>query len=264
MQSALRNSRKHQVRILNQFLASCDGVRQVTSDGYCEEIETTQLKEREMRTDTEIRRDVESELQWDPSIDDSTIGVVVHNGVVTLTGEVAHFGGKRTAEDITKRVKGVKAIANEIQTKILAGGLRSDTAIAEAAANALRWNVATGTAQIQAVVKDAFVTLSGQAMWGFQKTSAENAVRNLMGVKGIANSIEVTTTIKPGEVKQKIQDAFKRQAIFDSKDIDIKVDDSTVTLKGHVRTWQEREDAALAAWAAPGVGNVENELYLQF
>lgn len=217
-----------------------------------------------MRTDTEIRRDVESELQWDPSIDDSTIGVVVHNGVVTLTGEVAHFGGKRTAEDITKRVKGVKAIANEIQTKILAGGLRSDTAIAEAAANALRWNVATGTAQIQAVVKDAFVTLSGQAMWGFQKTSAENAVRNLMGVKGIANSIEVTTTIKPGEVKQKIQDAFKRQAIFDSKDIDIKVDDSTVTLKGHVRTWQEREDAALAAWAAPGVGNVENELYLQF
>jgi osmotically-inducible protein OsmY len=218
----------------------------------------------EMKTDTDIRRDVESELQWDPSIDDSTIGVVVHEGVVTLTGEVGHYGGKWTAEDITKRVKGVRAIANEIQIKIHRAGTRSDTEIAEAAANALRWDVTTCTAQLQAIVKDAYVTLSGDVRWGFQKTAAETAVRNLMGVKAIINNIRVTTAIKPADVKQKIEDAFKRQAIFDTKDIKVNVSESTVTLKGHVRTWKEREDAALAAWAAPGVGNVENQLYLQF
>lgn len=216
-----------------------------------------------MKTDAEIRRDVESEMQWDPSIDDSTIGVIVRDGVVTLTGEVGHFGGKWAAEDVAKRVKGVRAIANEIQVKIQGAGMRSDTDIAEAAANALRWNVCTGTSQIQPVVKDGYVTLSGQVQWGFQKTSAENAVRNLMGVKGIINDITVTTAIKAAEVKQKIQDAFKRHAIQDTNDIEVKVLNSTVTLKGHVRTWQEREDAVLAAWAAPGVGNVENQLYLQ-
>jgi osmotically-inducible protein OsmY len=217
-----------------------------------------------MRTDAEIRRDVESELQWDPSIDDSTIGVLVRDGVVTLTGEVAHFGGKWIAEDITKRVKGVRAIANEIQTKIPASGMRSDTDIAAAAANALRWNVATVGSQIQPVVKDGVIALSGEVQWGFQKTSAANAVRNLVGVNGVVNDIRVTTAIKVTDVKQKIEDAFKRQAIVDSKAIDINVKDSTVTLKGHVRTWQEREDAALAAWAAPGVGNVENQIYLQY
>lgn len=216
-----------------------------------------------MRTDTEIRRDVESELQWDPSIDDSKIGVIVHSGVVTLTGEVGHYGGKWAAEDVTKRVKGVRAIANDIQVKIQTVGMRSDTDLAGAAANALRWNVSTGSTQIQPVVKDGYITLSGHVQWGFQKTAAENAVLNLIGVKGITNNIMVTTAIKVGEVKQKIEDAFKRHAIEDSKDIEVKVVNSTVTLKGHVRTWQEREDAALAAWAAPGVGNVENQLFLQ-
>jgi osmotically-inducible protein OsmY len=248
----------------NPLSAACVGVRLVTSDGYCEEREPNQLKELDMRTDAEIRRDVESELQWDPSIDDSTIGVVVRDGVVTLTGEVAHFGGKWVAEDITKRVKGVRAIANEIQTKIPASGMRSDSDIAAAAANALRWNVATVGSQIQPVVQDGIITLNGEVQWGFQKTSAANAVRNLMGIKGVVNDIRVSTAIKVGEVKQKIEDAFKRQAMADSKTIDINVKDSTVTLKGHVRTWQEREDAGLAAWAAPGVGNVENQIYLQF
>lgn len=217
-----------------------------------------------MKTDAEIRLDVESELQWDPSIDDSTIGVVVHHGVVTLTGEVGHYGGKWTAEDITKRVKGVRAIANEIQIKIHGTGTRSDTEIAAAAANALQWDVATSTAQLQPIVKDGCVTLGGDVKWGFQKTAAESAVRKLVGVKGIINNIRVTTAIKATEVKQKIEDAFKRHAISDTKDIKVNVLDSTVTLKGHVRTWQEREDAALAAWAAPGVGHVENQLYLQF
>ena len=216
-----------------------------------------------MRTDSEIRRDVESELQWDPSVDEKRIGIFVDDGVVTLTGEVSHFAGKWAAEDITKRVSGVRAIANEIQVKIPLSGARSDTDIALAAANALHWHVATGGAQIKPVVIDGWVTLSGKVQWGFQKNAAENAMRNLMGVKGVVNDILVASTVKVADVKQKIENAFKRHALLDARDIEVKVDNSTVTLKGHVHTWQEHADAAHAAWAAPGVAHVENRLVIQ-
>lgn len=216
-----------------------------------------------MRIDTDIRRDVESELQWDPSVDDKKIGVIVNEGVVTLTGEVGHLAGKWAAEDIAKRVNGVRAIANDIQVKIPLSGARSDTDIALAAANALRWHVATGNEAIKPVVVDGWLTLSGKVQWGFQKNAAENAMRNLIGVKGVINDIVVTSTIKVAEVKQKIQDAFKRHALLDANAIEVKVDSSTVTLKGHVHTWQEHADAAYAAWAAPGVAHVENRLVIQ-
>ena len=216
-----------------------------------------------MKTDADIRRDVESELQWDPSVDERKIGVIVNNGVVTLTGEVGHFAGKWAAEDIAKRVSGVRAIANDIQVEIPLSGVRTDTDIAEAAANAMRWNVLTGDARIKPVVKDGWVVLSGKVNWGFQRTNAENAVRNLMGVKGVTNDIVVASNIKVTDVKQKIEDAFKRHAALDAKDIEVKVDSSTVTLKGHVHTWQEHDDAARAAWSAPGVANVENRLSVQ-
>jgi osmotically-inducible protein OsmY len=216
-----------------------------------------------MKTDADIRRDVESELQWDPSVDDRKIGVIVNHGIVTLTGEVDHFAGKWAAEDIAKRVGGVRAIANELQVHIPLSGVRSDTDIAEAAANAMQWHVSIGDTRIKPVVKEGWVTLSGKVSWGFQKTSAEHAVRNLMGVRGVTNDIVVASTISVANVKQKIEDAFKRQAILDTKDIEVSVDSSTVTLKGHVHTWQEHDYAARAAWAAPGVGNVENRLSVQ-
>lgn len=216
-----------------------------------------------MRTDTEIRRDVETELQWDPSVDEKKLGVIVNGGVVTLTGEASHFAGKRAAEDITKRVIGVRAIANEIQVIIPSSGVRSDTDIALAAAGALRWHVATGGEAIKPVVVDGWVTLSGKVQWGFQKNAAEDTVRYLIGVKGVTNDIAVAATVKAADVKQKIQDAFKRHALLDAKDIEVKVDESTVTLKGQVHTWQEHADAAYAAWAAPGVAHVENRLVVQ-
>ncbi len=216
-----------------------------------------------MKTDADVRRDVEAELRWDPCIDDRKIGVIVHGGVVTLTGEVSHYSGRWVAEDIAKRVGGVRAVANEIQVKLPLSGVRSDTDIAKAAANALRWHVATTGMQIKPVVQDAWITLSGEAQWGFQKSAAENAVRSLIGVKGVSNNIHIASKVKVEDVKQKIEEAFKRHAQLEARGIEVKVDDATVILNGHVRTWQEHEDAARAAWAAPGVAKVENRLALQ-
>jgi osmotically-inducible protein OsmY len=135
--------------------------------------------------------------------------------------------------------------------------------IAEAAANALRWHVVTGGTQIKPVVVDGWVTLSGKVEWGFQKLAAENAIRNLMGVKGVVNDVTVASLLRVSDVKRKIEEAFKRHAVLEAKDIDVKVDNATVTLKGHVNSWQEHEDAARAAWAAPGVGKVDNRLVIQ-
>jgi osmotically-inducible protein OsmY len=216
-----------------------------------------------MKSDTDIRRDVESELQWDPGVDDKKIAVIVNDGVVTLTGDVPHYSARWAAENVVKRVNGVRAIANELKISMPLSGARTDTDIAEAAANTLRWHVSLSDSQIKPVVKDGWVTLTGKANFGFQKTSAENAVRHLMGVKGITNNILVNLPVNILDVKQKIEDAFKRHAILDAKDIEVKVDNSTVTLKGHVHTWQEYDDATQAAWAAPGVANVENRLTLQ-
>jgi osmotically-inducible protein OsmY len=160
-----------------------------------------------MKTDAEIRRDVEGELQWDPSIDDKRIGVAVRDGVVTLTGDVPIYSQRWLAEDTAKRVSGVRAIANDIGIKLPAAGVRTDTDLAEAAANSLRWSVSLSGTSVKPVVKDGWITLDGQVSWGYQRIAAETAVRNLMGVKGVSNEIHVASSIKPTDVKQKIEDA---------------------------------------------------------
>jgi osmotically-inducible protein OsmY len=166
-----------------------------------------------MKSDTDIKRDVESELQWDPSVDDQLIGVMVSDGVVTLTGDVCHVAGRLAAENITKRVSGVRAIANDIQVKIPPSGRCRDTDVALAVADALQRNVATKSADIKPVVVEGWVTLSGRVYWGFQRTAAEKAVKSLVGVKGVTNEISVACTIEMSDMKRKIKSAFRRNAI---------------------------------------------------
>lgn len=217
-----------------------------------------------MKSDSDIRVDVENELRWDPSLDEKGIFVKVDNGVVTLQGSVPHFSDRWRAEEVTKRVAGVQAIANDIEVKIPKPGERSDTDIAAAAVNALKWHFALESSDVKAVVKQGWVTLSGHVSHGYQKTVAESAVRYLLGVKGVFNDIEVRPAVKATDVKQKIQSAFQRQASLDAKDIKINVDDSSVILQGSVHSWREKDDAAIAAWAAPGVTKVENKLQVQY
>jgi osmotically-inducible protein OsmY len=218
------------------------------------------LKESTMKTDMNIRSDVENELRWDPSVDEKGILVKVDGGVVTLQGSVPHFSDRWTAEEVAKRVAGVRAIANDIEVKIPKPGERSDTDIATAAVNALKWHFALESSDVKAVVNQGWLTLSGHVPYGYQKTLAESAVRYLLGVRGVFNDIDVRSAVKATDVKQKIQSAFQRQASLDAKEIKIDVDDTAVVLQGTVHSWKEKDDAALAAWAAPGVTKVENKL----
>jgi osmotically-inducible protein OsmY len=217
-----------------------------------------------MKTDANIRDDVENELRWDPSLDEKGILIKVEDGVVSLQGSVPHFSDRWTAEQVTKRVAGVRAIANDIEVKLPNSGERLDSDIAAAAANALKWHFALESSAIQVIVKQGWVTLSGHVSYGYQRTIAEDAVRYLLGVKDVFNDIEVRSDAKAKDVKQKIQSAFQRQASLDAKDIKVNVDDSAVILQGTVHSWREKDDAAIAAWAAPGVTRVDNKLQVQF
>jgi len=217
-----------------------------------------------MKSDTDIRRDVQNEICWDPSLNEGAIGVAVKDGIVTIFGEVAHFADRWSAEEAVKRVSGVRAIANEIEVKIPASGERSDGDIANAAANAIKWNVSLASCPIQTIVRHGWVTLTGEVPFGYQRIAAENAVRYLLGIKGISNEIIVKPSIQMTDVKRKIEEAFERQAKLDAKDIDVRVDESQITLTGFVHSWREKDDAARAAWAAPGVTKVENKLRVQY
>jgi osmotically-inducible protein OsmY len=216
-----------------------------------------------MKTDVEIQKDVMEELQWEPLLNATEIGVAVKNGVVTLSGSVDTYLKKREAEKAAQRVAGVKAVAEDIEVNISSAFRKTDAEIAGAVLSALKWHSSVQDEKIKVTVEDGWVTLEGEAEWEFQRSSARNAIENLMGVKGITNNIKIVSRAILKEIKQKITSAFHRSATIDADKINIDTAAGKVVLTGKVRSWAERRDAENAAWAAPGVTKVDNKLEIE-
>ncbi|HEV7387602.1 MAG TPA: BON domain-containing protein [Gemmatimonadaceae bacterium] len=213
-----------------------------------------------MRTDTEIQRDIEDELRWDPSLANDDIAVSVRDGVVTLAGYVKSYLDKWHAESAASKVRGVRAIANDLTVKLLSSSERPDPDIARAALDALKWNIAVPHDRIKIKVDKGWVTLEGNVDWNFEREAAERSVRSLTGVKGVTNLIAVRTQPAPKDVKEKIKQALERGAEFDAERITIEVSGNKAILKGTVRSYAEKRDAERAALNAPGITEVENKL----
>ena len=215
------------------------------------------------RTDTDIKRDVEDEIRWDPSIeDDSHIAVAVNDGVVTLTGYTKKYMDSYYAERAAKRVQGVKGVANELEIKYDTGSERPDPDIAEEAVKALKRDLPLTHEKLKVIAKDGRLTLEGEVEWNYQKETAERAVRTIRGVKSISNLITVKPKVTPSDVKKKIEDAFVRSAQLDANKVTVEVDGSRVILRGSVRSWVERQEAERSAWSAPGVTSVDNRIVI--
>lgn len=217
-----------------------------------------------MRGDKDLQRDVMAELAWEPRVDAAEIGVSVESGIVILNGTVKSFPEKWAAERAAQRVKGAKAVTDEIAVKLSGDSERDDTDIARAAVNALEWNSAVPRNQVKVLVEKGWVTLEGTVEFHYQRTEAEIAVRYLLGVRGVTNQITVKPSVSATIVKGQIETALERAAEIDAKKIVVETHGNQVVLRGNVKTWAERDQAEHAAWAAPGVASVQNRIEISY
>jgi osmotically-inducible protein OsmY len=213
-----------------------------------------------MRTDAQLQQDVVEELNWEPSINSTHIDVAVKDGVVTLTGYVSSFTEKWTAEHVVKGVSGVKAVVDDLEVRLLGVSERTDSDIARAAIAALEWNTSVPHDRITVTVRNGRIALEGSVDWPYQKTAAEDAIRHLMGVKGVTNALTVQPKVTALEISAKIAEALKRNAALEAQKIWVETEGSKVILRGNLHSWLERAEAERVASAAPGVTEVENHL----
>jgi osmotically-inducible protein OsmY len=213
-----------------------------------------------MKSDTQLHKDVLEELKWEPSVSEKEIAVAVKDGVVTMGGYVQSYAEKRAAEHAVSRVAGVRAIAEDIKVKLPTSRLRSDSEIAHAAVNALKWDIEVPDELIKLKVENGWITLEGSVDYFYQKNAADRCVRFLTGVKGVTNMVSVKPGVATAQVNRNITDALKRRAEMDAGNIKVDSSDGKVTLKGSVHSWLELKAAENAAWATPGVWSVDDRL----
>jgi osmotically-inducible protein OsmY len=211
-------------------------------------------------TDRELQQHVQNALDWEPSIESTEIGVSVDNGIVTLRGDVHSYTEKSAAERVALHVYGTKAVANDINVRLASRYERTDSEIAQAAVSALKWNTMVPADKVNLAVSNGWITLTGTTDWQYQRDAAARAVRDLTGVKGVTNNITLKPHVHAGDVQGKIEAAFKRSAEIDARRVNVIASDGKVILAGNVRSWAERQEAERAAWAAPGVRQVEDRI----
>lgn len=216
-----------------------------------------------MKSDSELKKEVLSELLWDPHVSEAKVGVSVNEGVVTLTGHLDSYAEKVAARRAAERVNGVRAVAVELDVIPQGSHQRSDTEIALAVEHALGWSTSVPQDRVKVTVERGWVTLNGELDWNFQRRAVERMVRQLKGVIGITDNIALKALPIPAQLTDRIQDALTRQAMREARRIEVTVDGSVVTLNGHVHSWAERIAAEGATWSAPGVSRVVNQLTIE-